>query len=90
MKYDLRELANGYAMLSDRTRLSILQLLAKGPRNVTALCKAVGKRQPVVSHHLGLLRMNGMVIGTRKSKQVIYETDKAALKTLADGLKTLV
>jgi ArsR family transcriptional regulator, virulence genes transcriptional regulator len=90
MKYDLRELANGYAMLSDRTRLSILQLLAKGPRNVTALCKAVGKRQPVVSHHLGLLRMNGMVVGTRKSKQVIYETDKAALKTLADGLKTLV
>jgi hypothetical protein len=31
-----------------------------------------------------------MVIATRKGKQVIYETDKAALKALSAGIASLV
>ena len=90
MKTDRKELANGYAMLSDLTRLNILLVLAKGPMNVTGLCKALKKRQPIVSNHLGILRMSRLVVGTRTGKQVIYETDKAALKALSAGIGSLV
>jgi len=81
-KAELQELARGFGLLSDGTRLGVLKMLAKSPKNVTALCKGLGLKQPTVSHHLGLLRMGRIVNGTRKGKSVIYSTDKAALKIL--------
>ncbi len=89
MKVDLQELAQGYSLLSDATRLGILQLLAKGPKNVTALCKALKLKQPTVSHHLGLLRMGRLVNGIRQGKSVVYAADKSALKCLGGGLSGL-
>ena len=85
----LSELATGFSFLADPTRLGILKLLAGGPRNVTALCNALGMKQPMVSHHLGLLRMGRLVIGTRSGKSVVYMADAAALKALAAGLTKL-
>jgi len=90
MKPDLRELSRGFSLLSDPTRLGILRLLTKGPRNVTALCEALGLKQPSVSHHLGLLRMGRLVNGVRQGKTVIYTTDKAATKALASGLAAVM
>jgi len=81
-KAQLQEWARGFSLLSDSTRLGVLKMLAQSPKNVTALCKGLGLKQPTVSHHLGLLRMGRIVIGTRKGKSVVYSTDKAALKTL--------
>jgi len=81
-----REQAQGFGFLSDPTRLGILSLLAKGPKNVTALCQALGLKQPTVSHHLGLLRMGRLVVGTRQGKAVVYTTDRASLKALASAL----
>jgi len=85
-----RDQAQGFGLLSDPTRLGILSLLAKGPKNVTALCKALGLKQPTVSHHLGLLRMGRLVVGTRKGKAVEYSTDKANWKALASALAKLM
>ena len=85
----LSELATGFSLLGDPTRLGILKLLAGSPKNVTALCDAMDQRQPTVSHHLGLLRMGRLVIGTRSGKSVIYATDVAAMKALAVGLAKL-
>jgi len=90
MKSNLVELAPRYAMFSDRTRLRILQILARGPRNVTSLCKELKLKQPIVSSHLGLLRMSGLVEGKRKSRKIIYETNKAALKTLLSCITSLM
>jgi DNA-binding transcriptional ArsR family regulator len=90
VKIDLKELAGGYAMLSDQTRLGILQALAGGPMNVLRLSKVLKRKQPIVSNHLGILRMNGLVVGTRKSKEVFYETDKAALKALEVGIARMM
>ncbi len=87
---DLRDWAQGFGLLSDATRLGILANLAKGPKNVTALCKALGLKQPAVSHHLGLLRMGRLVVGTRRGKAVVYTTDKANLKALASALGKLI
>ncbi len=88
-KDDLREWARGFSLLSDATRLGILSILARQPQNVTALCKALGVRQPLVSHHLGLLRMSRLVNGVRQGKTVVYTTDKASLKQLASAMSML-
>ena len=85
----LSELAAGFSFLGDPTRLGILKLLASSPKNVTALCDALGLKQPTLSYHLGLLRMGRLVIGTRTGKSVIYATDVAAMKALAAGLAKL-
>jgi len=74
IKSDLRDSAQGFGLLSDPTRLGILAQLAKGPKNATALCKGLGLKQPTVSHHLGLLRMGRLVVGTRQGKAVEYST----------------
>ena len=86
MATDFRDLAQGFGLLSEPARLGILQVLAKGPKNVTALCKALSLNQPTVSYHLGLLRMGRLVINTRQGKSVVYSTDKANLKALASAL----
>jgi ArsR family transcriptional regulator len=88
-KVDLMELARGFSLLSDATRLGILKLLTSGPKNVTALCKSLGLKQPTISHHLGLLRMGRLAIGTRKGKSVVYVTDVDSMKELAVGISQL-
>jgi len=78
----LKNWAQGFSLLSDKTRLGILAELSKGPSNVGGLCKALKLKQPTISHHLGLLRMGRLVSGTRQGKSVIYTADKKALKEL--------
>ncbi len=89
-KADLRDQAQGFGLLSDPTRLGILTVLAKGTINVTDLCKVLKRKQPGVSHHLGLLRMGRLVSGVRQGKAVVYTTDKIALRALASALVKLM
>src|SRR5581483_10542388 len=70
---DLEQLTSLFRLLSDKTRLSILLLLADGERSVTSLCEALQLPQPTVSHHLGLLRMNNVIGNRRSGKQVFYD-----------------
>jgi len=81
-----RDLAQGFGLLSDATRLGIIAELKKGPTNVTPLCKALKAKQPIVSHHLGLLRMGRLVEARRQGRSVTYTVNKAALKDLAAAL----
>src|SRR5947199_5004976 len=73
----LNNLCQLFRLLSDRTRLQIVMLLASGERNVTSLCEELKLPQPTVSHHLGLLRMNRVIINKRHGKQVIYTLDSS-------------
>jgi ArsR family transcriptional regulator len=70
---DLEQLTSLFRLLSDKTRLSILVLLAEGERSVTSLCETLQLPQPTVSHHLGLLRMNNVIGNRRSGKQVFYD-----------------
>jgi DNA-binding transcriptional ArsR family regulator len=83
---ELEALTGLFRLLSDKTRLNILMLLAQGERNVTSLCDELGLPQPTVSHHLGLLRMNNIIANRRNGKQVFYGlngcVDTTALNTL--------
>ena len=59
-------------LLADETRLSILQILAQGERNVGSLGQELRLSQPTVSHHLGLLRSQSIVSTRRSGKMVFY------------------
>ena len=85
-----RDLSAGFALLSDPTRLGILKRLAVGPKNVTALCDGLGLKQPKASHHLGLMRMGRLVVGTRKGRSVVYVSDASALKALGVAVGKLM
>ena len=74
----LANLCELFRLLSDKTRLQIVVLLASGERNVTTLCEELKLPQPTVSHHLGLLRMNKIIVNKRHGKQVIYALDGAS------------
>ena len=69
---DLEQLTALFRLLSDKTRLNILLMLADGERNVTSMCQELQLPQPTVSHHLGLLRMNNVIGNRRSGKQVFY------------------
>ncbi len=70
--HELSQLTAMFRLLSDKTRLNILLMLADGERNVTSLCDQLKLPQPTVSHHLGLLRMNNVIGNRRAGKQVFY------------------
>ena len=59
-------------VLADETRLRLLLLLGGSELNVSALVARTGFDQPSVSHHLGILRRNRVVIARRAGKQVFY------------------
>lgn len=66
------DLTHIFEQLSDATRLRIMLRLAQGESNVLGLSEELHLRHSVISHHLGLLRINRLVVGKRNGKQVIY------------------
>ena len=60
--------------LGDQTRQDILQMLQKkGEMGVTAIVAAFGRHsQPTISHHLKILRHEGLVVSRRAGKEIIY------------------
>ncbi len=80
------ELCNLFRVLSDPTRLQILLFLASGEHTVTDICTELNLPQPTISHHLGLLRMNRLIVNQRLGKKVIYALD-GSIKCLKKSLK---
>lgn len=66
------DVAQLFRVLSDETRLRIVDELQEGPRNVTTLVKKLKIAQPTVSHHLAIMRMAGVVLPRRSGKSVFY------------------
>jgi ArsR family transcriptional regulator, zinc-responsive transcriptional repressor len=83
----LLNLCQLFHLLSDKNRLRMVLMLAEGERDVTSLCDDLHLAQPTVSHHLGLLRMNRIIINKRQGKRVIYALDPAAGKVQGGKLK---
>ena len=68
-----RDLVQLFKLLSDETRLKILNyLMQKDELNVRTLCKLLRQSQPAVSHHLALLRVAGIIECRRDGKHNFY------------------
>lgn len=80
-------LAKYFKVLSDATRLRILELLAEGTElSVSELTVALGQSQSRVSNHLACLRWCGFVHTRREHRVVFYRVgDNRVLEVLALG-----
>jgi DNA-binding transcriptional ArsR family regulator len=59
-------------ILSDATRLAVLESLMSGPKHVGELMDQLDVEQSLLSHHLAVLREHGLVEATREGKTVVY------------------
>jgi ArsR family transcriptional regulator len=64
--------ASKLKILSDATRLGVLEALMTGPKNVGELMEQLDVEQSLLSHHLAVLRDHGLVEATREGKTMLY------------------
>jgi ArsR family transcriptional regulator len=74
-----------FKLFADETRLRILVFLMQhGELNVRTLCQMLGQSQPAVSHHLALLRVNGLIECRRDGKHNFYRVLPERFEELAE------
>ena len=83
-------LAELFSLLSDPTRVRILQRLQQRPHNVGELCRRLGVAQPTVSHHLRILRGGGLIVSRRAGKEVHYSLDDLSGRRAPKALERLL
>lgn len=69
----LEEVARLFAVLSEPSRLALLQALHNGPLAVHQLMRACGMKQANVSKHLGVLHDHRLVNRKRTGAFIRYE-----------------
>lgn len=69
-------------VLSDPTRMKVLESLRIGPQHVNTLMKNLKIEQTLLSHHLRALRDAGLVLSKRDGKAVLY---RLASPPMSDG-----
>ena len=68
---DLRAVRLIHKTLADVNRLRIVRRLAQGEATVTELIDQIGLSQPLVSWHLGKLRLAGLVETRRSGRETV-------------------
>jgi DNA-binding transcriptional ArsR family regulator len=84
----VKDLAQLFKLLADETRLRILDMLgARKELCVRDLWERLGQSQPAVSHHLGLLRMAGLVDTRHEGKHIYYRIDRERFEQLMEMIQ---
>ena len=86
LKMDLVQI---YQCFCDRTRLRILNLLAKSPLCVCHFQTILGEPQVKISKHLAYLRERGMVEVERDQNWMLYSLPEKRARELVTNLKCL-
>ncbi|OGH88109.1 MAG: hypothetical protein A3J93_05590 [Candidatus Magasanikbacteria bacterium RIFOXYC2_FULL_42_28] len=68
--------------LADNTRFDITLLLATGEKCVCKIFEKLKLPQNLVSHHLGIMRQNGLIVNRRDGKWVHYSLNKKYLREI--------
>ena len=90
-EHDLGRLRTLYRALGDETRLRIIGLIAEiGPLPVRELSSRVGLSQPLISWHLRILRLAGLIDTKRQGREVICRLRLAAFEELHEAEARLI
>ena len=81
---DLRALRLVHKALADVNRLRIVQRLAQGEASVSELIERVGLSQPLVSWHLGRLRVAGLIQTRRVGRETVSKLIPEAFGNFAE------
>lgn len=77
------------AALDSPLRLSIIDLLAQDDHPVNELVSALGQSQPLVSQHLRVLKLAGIIDGHRSGRMVTYTLVDRGVIDIIEDLKAL-
>ena len=83
-KEALEKVAAYFQALSEPTRLSLLNLLRSGERNVGELAQLTGYTDANVSRHMALLTTHGLVARESRGTSVYYRIADAPVYQLCD------
>lgn len=84
-------LADYFKVFSEPNRLAVLEALRDGSLNVTAVVEKTGLSQALVSKHLKLLTIAGVVRRRPEGSLVFYEVlDRKVFRLLADAEKLML
>jgi hypothetical protein len=72
-----------FKALADESRLRIVGLLAQGERSVQELAAALDLKEPTVSHHLAILKAQGLVTVRAQGTTRWHALDRGALERLS-------
>src|SRR3982751_6197664 len=75
-----------FKAMADESRLRIVGLLANGERSVQDLARDLELREPTVSHHLGILKAQGLVTARAEGTTRWHALDRNALERLSKGV----
>jgi ArsR family transcriptional regulator len=75
--------------LADPLRWRIVELLGREELCVCHLVEELDVGQPLVSHHLKVLRDSGLVVGERYRYWTYYRMVPGAVAAIADELQTI-
>jgi len=79
-----------FRSLSDRTRLAIVQRLARGEARVADLIGELGLAQSTVSAHVACLRECGLVEGRPQGRQMFYSLARPELLDMLASAEQLL
>jgi DNA-binding transcriptional ArsR family regulator len=86
LSIDLRWLRSVYRALGDETRLRIIGLLAEhGQMPVNELSARVALSQPLISWHLRILRLAGVITTRRHGRETLCQIRLAAFDELREA-----
>ncbi len=87
----MEALAEYFKVFSEPNRLAVLDALRQGPLNVTAVVERTGLSQALVSKHLKLLTIAGVVKRRPEGSLVFYDViDRSVFKLMAQAEKQLL
>ncbi len=72
-----------FKAMAHESRLRIIGLLANGERSVHDLAEALGLKEPTVSHHLAILKAQGLVTARAEGTTRWHALDREALTRLS-------
>ena len=81
---ELRALRVVHKALADVNRLRIVQRLAQGEATVSELIERIGLSQPLVSWHLGRLRVAGLIQTRRVGRETVSRLIPEAFHSFAE------
>ncbi len=86
----LKELRDWNRVLSDATRLRIVEQLARRQLTVNEIARSLRMSQPLVSWHLHRLKQAGLVKMMRSGRQVRCSLDHARLQDYQRQFEALI
>ena len=84
---DAERIAAGLKLLSDATRIVILDELDRAPATVGETAQRVGIAQPTASAHLRQLRDAGLIDAQRDGQRTVYRVQRDQIERVMDDAR---